>query len=451
MKSFSKATFSKLIVSVALVGGVLTSSSTAHATACDAQASVRAPSASQPTSLSITGMHIRRESMDALWEITTSEDPGKFVVLGHAIGAAHDWFGNCSYPGIGIGNGSGFDYRSKNVTLWLWHSEVNLDLAREAIYELIGETESAAQLVGPVRALTGRSVVFDAADSMPAFTDVLYSWDLDGDGDYEVSTGATSSVETTFASAGVHGVGVKVSRPSGATRIGSTSITVMLSPNSTSPGISILDGQARVNGRDVVVNMVWPEYATTALVSNDGAFHPMRTNTIDLSDTFAWTLEDGGEGVYSTSVFVRFVGPGIDSSRTYWDTIVLDATPVTTTTTTVPAATTTTTTTTTTLPTSTSPEPAVMSQAASPNAGETVQAERISRGVSSMSTRALSAQVARSSQQVTTKVLTSSRNICRISGRQVLAIRSGQCRVKVTVRTTNGRTVSRVLTFMARR
>jgi response regulator of citrate/malate metabolism len=90
-------------------------------------------------------------------------------------------------------------------------------------------------------------------------------------------------------------------------------------------------------------------------------------------------------------------------------------------------------------------------QATSSNVGETVQARRISRGVSSMSTRALSAQVARSSQQVTTKVLASSRAVCRISGRQVLAIRSGQCRVMVTVRTTNGRTISRVLTFLAQR
>jgi hypothetical protein len=448
--SFHKATSTKLILAVLLAGGVFATPSVVHATSCDPNASVKAPSSLQPISLSITGTHVKRESMDALWEITTSEDPSKFELLGRTIGAAHDWFGNCSYPGMGIGNGSGYDYLSKNVTLWLWHSGINVDLARESIYELIGETESAARLVGPARALTGSSVVFDATDSMPAFTDVVYSWDLDNDGDYEVSTGATPSVETSFASAGVHGVGVRVSRPSGAFRVARTNISVMLSPVSTTPGISIMDGQARVNQREVNVNMVWPEYATHAMVSNDGAFHPMRTSRIELSDSFTWTLEDGGEGVYSSAVFVRFFGPGIDSSRSYWDTIVLDKTPVTTTTTTVPAATTTSTTSTT-LPTSTSAEPTVMSQAVSPNAGETVQEERVSRGVSSMSTRALSAQVARSSQQVTTKVLASSRAICRISGRQVLAIRSGQCRVMVTVRTTKGRTVSRVLTFLAQR
>ena len=430
------------MLAVSLTGGVFLTPAVAHATSCDPNASVKAPSASYPISLSITGTHVKRESMDALWEITTSEDPSKFELLGRAIGAAHDWFGNCSYPGMGIGNGSGYDYLSKNVTLWLWHSGVNLDLARESIYELIGETDSAARLVGPSRALTGRPVVFDATDSMPAFNDVAYSWDLDNNGDYEVSTGATPSVETSFASAGVHGVGVKVSRPSGASRVATTNISVMLSPASTTPGISIMDGQARVNQRDVTVNMVWPEYATHAMVSNDGAFHPMRTSMIELSDSFMWTLEDGGEGVYSSAVFVRFVGPGIDSSRSYWDTIVLVSAPTTTSTTstTLPSTTST-----------TSPESGVVSPATSSNVGETVQAQRISRGVSSMSTRALSAQVARSSQQVTTKVLASSRAVCRISGRQVLAIRSGQCRVMVTVRTTNGRTISRVLTFLARR
>ena len=306
MKSFSKATVLKLSLVVALVGAVNSTTSVAQATSCDPASSVIAPSASQPVSLSITGMHIKRESMDALWEITTSEGPSKFVLLGRAIGAAHDWFGNCTYPGMGLGNGSGYDYLSKNVTLWLWHSGVNLDLARESIYELIGETDRTARLVGPARALTGRSVSFDASDSMPAFTDVSYSWDFDNDGIYEVSTGAISSAETTFAGAGIHVVGVKVSRPSGANRVARTSVTVVPAPTSTTPGISIMEGRARVNLRDVTINMVWPEYATTALVSNDGAFHPSRTREIDVSDTFSWTLEDGGEGVYSTSVFVRF-------------------------------------------------------------------------------------------------------------------------------------------------
>ena len=169
--------------------------------------------------------------------------------------------------------------------------------------------------------------------------------------------------------------------------------------------------------------MVWPAYATEALVSNDGAFYPMRTSTITLSDSFDWVLEDAGDGVYSTTVYLRFIGPGIETARTYFDTIVLDRSPATTTTTT----------------TTTVPVDNVAISTAN------------TRGVRSMSVRTLSSQVARSSQRVFTQVLPSSRGVCRVVGHQVLAVRNGQCQVKVTVRTTNGRTVSRVLTFATKR
>lgn len=430
MSSFFKTTIARVFLVMLSCGGVVSIPSVAHAVQCDSSATVQAPSSSQPVSLSITGTHIKRESMDALWEITTSENQDKFVLLGRAIGAAHDWFGTCTYPGLGIGNGSGFDYLSKNVTVWLWHSEVNLDLAREAIYNLIGETDGAARLVGPAHALINQPVDFDAADSMPAFIDLSYSWDIDNDGDYEVSTGTSSVLKTSFITAGVHSVGVKVVRPSGATREARTTIRVMLAPTSPTPGISILNGQGRVNQRDVVVNMVWPAYATHAFASNDGAFHPMRTTLIDLADTFAWTLDDGGSGVYSSAVFVRFVGPGVDDTRSYWDTIVLESNPATTTSTTAPETTTSTT---------------------APPSDIVVQSMVRSKGVASMSIRSLTSRMARSSQRVVAQVTKSSSRICRLSGDRVVALRSGECAVRITVHTANGTKVSRVLSFSARR
>jgi hypothetical protein len=181
-----------------------------------------------------------------------------------------------------------------------------------------------------------------------------------------------------------------------------------------------------------MVSMIWPAYATAALVSNDGAFSPMRTTTVALSDSFAWSLEDAGDGVYSTAVYLRFIGAGIDPTRTYIDTIVLDRTPVTTTTT-VPATTTTTT------PTSTTPPSDAVAQSNSTR-----------RGVSSMSVRSLTASVARSSQQVKVQVVTTSRRICRVAGSQVIALRSGNCQVKISVRTTNGRVTSRVVSFQTK-
>jgi hypothetical protein len=428
MKSFSKATLVRIFMATALVGVVTSPSSVVHATGCDATTAVMNSSAGAPISLTITGNQISRTAMNTLWTLTTSDDAQKFRILGHAIGAAHDWMGNCSYPGLGLGNGSGYDEDSKNVTLWMWQEGVNLDLAREAVYRLIGEAESNAVIDVQSRTLTGETIRLSAARSMAAYQTLSFSWDLDGDGIYEVSTGATASVFTSWSTPGMHEVGVKVTRPSGISRTAIASVEVLQAPNGTAPGISILDGQSRTTSRNVTVSMVWPAYATAALVSNDGAFSPMRTSTIPLTDSFDWVLEDAGEGVYSTTVYLRFVGPGIDATRTYFDTIVLDRTPVTTTTTT-----------TTTTPTTTVPADNVATSTAS------------ARGVRSMSVRSLSAQVARSSQRVSTQVLSASRGVCRIVGNQVLAVRSGQCRVKVTVRTTNGRTVSRVVTFATKR
>jgi len=144
MKSFSKATLVRLFVATALVGVITSPVSTAQASACDASSAVKNSSAGAPISLTITGSQISRSAMNSLWSLTTSDDPQKFETLGHAIGAAHDWMGNCTYPGLGLGNGSGYDEDSKNVTLWMWQDGVNLDLAREAVYRLIGEPEANA-------------------------------------------------------------------------------------------------------------------------------------------------------------------------------------------------------------------------------------------------------------------------------------------------------------------
>ncbi len=428
MKSFSKATLVRIFIATAMVGVVSSPTSVAHATGCDATSAVMNSSAGVPISLTIMGNQISRAAMHALWSLTTSDDPQKFETLGHVIGAAHDWMGNCTYPGLGIGNGSGYDENTKNVTLWLWEDGVDLDLAREAVYQLIGEDREDVYLDSPARTLTGNSVLLDASRSMTAFQSRSFSWDLDGDGTYEVSTGDTPSVVTSWSTAGSHSVGVKVTRASGASHTAMAAVEVFSTPRGNNPGISILSGQARTTSREVTVFMVWPAYATSALVSNDGAFSPVRTTTVSLTDSFDWSLEDAGDGVYSTAVYVRFVGAGIDATRTYFDTIVLDRMPATTTTTS------TTTTTTTTVPSDN-----VATSAAT------------SRRVRSMSVRSLSSQVARSSQQVITQVMASSRGICRIAGSKVVAIRSGQCAVKITVRTPNGRSVTRVLTFATKR
>jgi hypothetical protein len=55
-----------------------------------------------------------------------------------AIAAKFNYFDNCEYVGIGIGDGSGGNGYRPNFTIWMWKDGVNVDIARSAIYELVG-------------------------------------------------------------------------------------------------------------------------------------------------------------------------------------------------------------------------------------------------------------------------------------------------------------------------
>lgn len=253
--------------------------------------------------------------------------------------------GNCSYPGIGLGVGSGFDYSTRNVTIWLWQDGVNLDLAREAVYALIGEG------------------------------------------------------------------------------VGSPGISA---PLSDEPGVSILNGSPRTNSLHVTVNMVWPAFATAARISNDGAFSTARTTTVPLAESFSWTLEDAGEGIYSTSIFVRFVGPGIDTTRTYVDSIVLDRSPVTTT---------------------TIPSPSTQSVEVTAIAASAPTAIVAKASASATSIHTLSLSALRSGKNPSGRVLNAKAKVCRMVNNQVVVLKSGICRLNVTVRTPKGRKTSSVVTI----
>lgn len=427
MVSFSKTTVARAFFALSVLGITTLTPQVSHASACDATSAVRTSSASQPTALSITGANVQRSSMDNLWNLVSGTDDTKFRVLGTAIGAANNWMGNCSYPGIGLGVGSGFDYLTRNVTIWLWQDGVNLDLAREAVYELIGENVGSATIAAPDKVLTGQPATFNAANSMPAFTSVSYSWDLNDDGIFETHTGTTSQVTTSFSQAGSHEVHVKATRSSGAFNTASRTVAVMLAPLNDEPGVSILNGSARTNSLNVTVNMVWPAFATAARISNDGAFAFARTTTVPLAESFSWSLEDAGDGIYSTSIYVRFVGPGIDTTRTYVDSIVLDRSSAVTTTT-VPA-------------------PASQPAEATATASHIATAMNATALVSASSIHTLSLSTLRSGQNPSGRVLNAKEKVCRIINNHVVVLKTGICRLNVTVRAPKGRKTSSVVTI----
>lgn len=390
-----------------------------EAATCSADDAVMVSNASSPTAVSFTGAELGAPAIHDLWDLTTGENNNKFEILGKVIGAAHHWFGNCTYPGLGIGNGSGWDIETRNITLWAWAAGVDADIARGAMYEYLGVGVGTATWGSSRAVLTDTPLVLDAGHILNKFSTRLFEWDFDGDGSYEVSTGSSPSASTSFITDGSIDVGVRVSS-SGVVRTATTRVEVFVRPPVGDVGISINGGASRTSSRSVTVSVVWPAWATGLRVSNDGGFATGHTITLPLTPQFDWELDDAGEGVYGTNVYVRFIGSRIDSSQMYSDSIVLALSPTTTSTST---------TTSTTAPPS---EPVVSSSV-----------------VRSMSVSALSRTSSGQRLRTSVVVLTRSRSICAVRGRQIVSLRRGVCSVRITTRAVKGRATTRIASLFS--
>lgn len=104
------------------------------------------------------------------------------------------------------------------------------------------------------------------------------------------------------------------------------SIEVRQTPPEGDAGVSIDDGSSFTYSKRVGLNLVWPSYATQAKVSNDGGFAASRTKTFDVESMIAWDLNDTVSGRFPKVVYVRFLGSGVDGTRTFQDDILLDST-----------------------------------------------------------------------------------------------------------------------------
>ena len=105
----------------------------------------------------------------------------------------------------------------------------------------------------------------------------------------------------------------------------SQTFTILPTPPPGEPGVSIKNGDSYVNMKQVSLNLVWPEYATGARISNDGGFAASKTQTKDLATSIDWELDDSVKGIYTKVVYIRFNGVA-DTTKTYSDDIILDST-----------------------------------------------------------------------------------------------------------------------------
>ena len=102
--------------------------------------------------------------------------------------------------------------------------------------------------------------------------------------------------------------------------------SILPSPQTGEIGMSINSGEIFTNTRSVKLDLVWPEFATGALISNDGGFLASKTSTIQLAASVDWTLESSGSERLPKTVYVRFV-KSTGNTTTFTDDIILDMTP----------------------------------------------------------------------------------------------------------------------------
>ena len=111
---------------------MLSSQGSVHAISCGEY--TQSPSSNSPSSITILDTDIGTDAYQRLLPFSS----GGHKALGMAIAAKLNYFDNCEYVGIGIGDGSGGNGYRPNYTLWIWRDGVDVDIARSAIYELVG-------------------------------------------------------------------------------------------------------------------------------------------------------------------------------------------------------------------------------------------------------------------------------------------------------------------------
>ncbi|MDQ1702710.1 MAG: hypothetical protein QOF57_1962, partial [Frankiaceae bacterium] len=180
----------------------------------------------------------------------------------------------------------------------------------------------------PNPVLVGRTVTFDAsASGDPSSPIADFQWDLDGDGTYELDSGATPTVTYSFSQGGAFPVSVKVTDAIGLTATATATVSVTNgSSASTQFGVSINRGAQYTRTPDVTVTTTFSGATNALLFSNDGGFF----NPVQFApqQTTKWRLDSSGSERLPKTVYVRFMA-GAVRLETLTDDIILDETPPT--------------------------------------------------------------------------------------------------------------------------
>jgi hypothetical protein len=158
----------------------------------------------------------------------------------------------------------------------------------------------------PSPVLSGNQVQLDASAYVPNGTVADYQWDL-GSGVFTRDTGTTPTTTTSFASGGNKQVRVKVTNNGGQSTIATATVDVRPTAPPGRVGVSIDNGDYATNNAHVHLDVVWPAYASQAVVWNDSGFGSGGpTKTLPIARTLGWKLAVSGNERFPKIVHVRF-------------------------------------------------------------------------------------------------------------------------------------------------
>lgn len=205
----------------------------------------------------------------------------------------------------------------------------NLYVADGRDLTTIGLEVPVASISGPTSSPFATEIAtFSGSGSFAPFGSVTdYSWTLSGSTSESVDTGSSPTFSPTLANSGPLTVQLTVTSSYGTTATTTSTLDVGDAPPTPPPGVvgvSIDDGAYATGSASVTLDLVWPAGATSALISNDGGFDAAgSTATLTLGDTVPWTLERTGSDRLPKTVYVRYLGAGVDLI-TFSDSIILD-------------------------------------------------------------------------------------------------------------------------------
>ena len=177
---------------------------------------------------------------------------------------------------------------------------------------------------GKAAASTGEQFTLDAAyAAIPRSTVLRHQWDFEGDGTFELDTGASPKGTHVYETVGERTIVLRITRSGGRVDTASLPIEVRLAPPDGEVGVSVNNGAIATNDPNVQLNLVWPGFSKRVLISNDGSFTPRKT--LDVAPVVPWRLQESGSERLPKTVYVRYRGaPG--PTQSYTDDIILDQT-----------------------------------------------------------------------------------------------------------------------------